>query len=433
VHKTKLYQWLVIASGLGAAVASTPTLAKKDLPSISLNWTAGTAVVDGDISEWGDLTSTPFNRMCEAGQLNLDGTCNNKDHLSTLYSRYDCDTDTMYLLVLKEDGHTADGERWVKIYDLDNSEHDIDIADVVIDGVSQGYEASFALAGGTFYESVEVHINIDGGRTSSTGKINSDISINVPVDCDMPDDDPPTPDLGSCDYIYGVHDGGKNNTQLLRYSVEGGIEEFGSPLPGYDIEALDISLDGILYGASGDDTNNQGFLYTFDMLTGELLTGDPTGCTEIDGISFNPIDGSLWGWDQVQGLIQIVGGECLSVLPNPGGFEIEDLSWDNAGQVIYFTYNQHSSSDLESGDASSTYHIGKYNLSGSVDWDFCSMNVPEIEAIEVLNDGTLLLGYNNNGQQFTLVNPNTCALESTSGAGSSYDIEGLTVCPPIPE
>jgi len=730
----------VAGGGLSLALVSTAALAAKkpaatSPPPVVLSWTAGTATVDGDYSEW-NLNTDAATKMCEAGKIDGDGNCDGKVQLSTLYSRYDCNTNTMYILVLKkEDDHTADGNRWVKIYDLSQSEHDIDIADVIIGGASQGYEASFILDAGT-YKDVEVHINIDGGRTSSTAKFGGYTrSIEVPVDCDVPvntpvdtdddniaddvdncplvansgqenadgdnmgdacddltdtdddgvaddadncplvansgqenadndnmgdacdddtdgdsvanendncplvvnqgqenadndnmgdacdddtdgdsianendncpaiansgqenadgdemgdacddltdsdgdnvaddadncpaiansgqenadgdemgdacDDTPEgntndtgnpnqacseimdangnpmsliakyetkedgsyvfekgsdsinidanllggtwsasdgvnvaaiiikggtdtevdrdgddsfsnaglenggsnTPDISNiqfcgstvdaCDYIYGVHDKGKNNTQFLRYSEAGGIEKLGPLLPRYDIEALDVSPAGELYGASGDDTDQPGYLYQIDMGTGAIIppkTGttdgtDIVGCNEVDGISFNPVTGELWGWDQGQGLVTIADdGACSQVVPNHGGFEVEDLSWDNSGQIIYFTYNHHDGANLEGNDANATYHIGKYSVSGEVDWEFCDMEMPEVEAIEVLNDGSLLLGYNsNNAQRFTVVNESSCVLESVSANGSDYDVEGLAVCPP---
>jgi hypothetical protein len=244
--------------------------------------------------------------------------------------------------------------------------------------------------------------------------------------------------LEACDYTYGVHDGGKNNTQILRYSDATGIEELGPVYRGYDIEALDISKDGVLYGASGDDTANPGVLYEIDMGTGNIIPPETgiedgikiDGCNEIDGISFHP-SGQLWGWDQVQGLVIIADGVCTTVVSNPEGVEVEDLSWDNAGQSIYFTYNDHVGTNLEGGDGSATYHVGQYTLGASdAVWGLCNLAVSEIEAIEVLNNGSLLLGYNSNGQQLvTVVDVDNCSIQG-NGSGADYDIEGLAVCPP---
>ncbi|OQW93867.1 MAG: hypothetical protein BWK79_08905, partial [Beggiatoa sp. IS2] len=90
------------------------------LPAVALNWTAGTATVDGNTSDW-NLTTDASTRMCEAGWINTDGSCNTKEQLSTLYTRYNCNTNTMYVLVLKANGHTADNSAsWVKVYTLGN-------------------------------------------------------------------------------------------------------------------------------------------------------------------------------------------------------------------------------------------------------------------------------------------------------------------------
>ena len=227
-----------------------------------------------------------------------------------------------------------------------------------------------------------------------------------------------------CDYIYGIHDGGLNNSQLLRYSEQSGIEPLGQPLKKYDIEALDISPDGRLFGASGDDTGKPGYLYTFDMANGNILSENPTqGCNELDGISFNPSDGSLWGWDQYQGLVKIIDNACSTVVPNENGFEVEDLSWDNPGDNLYFAYNDHNNTDLDSGDDTKTTHyIGKYSLTDGVEWQICDIGYPEIEALEVLNDNTLLVGYHDHDHQWTTqVDLQTC--ETISGGGETASIE----------
>lgn len=256
---------------------------------------------------------------------------------------------------------------------------------------------------------------------------------NSPLICEAnPGDDPTNnPENNHCDYLYGVHDAGLNNSQLIRYKADSGIEVLGDRLANHDIEALDISPEGVLYGAAGDNTNNPGYLYTFDMATGTVLSASPTGCRELDGLSFNPSDGSLWGWDQEQGLVQIIDGHCSSVLPNSDGLEIEDLSWDNAGNTLYFAYNDHNGADPDSQQDSNAIHrIGKYS-NGSVDWQVCDIQSPEIEALEMMDADTLLIGYHDNDRQFTqLVDLLSCHV-TTAGEVSTYrDIEGLAVCLP---
>ncbi len=174
-----------MVSGVVYAAPSTT------LPAVALNWTAGTAVVDGNTTDW-NLSTDAATRMCEAGWINTDGTCNGKDHLSTLYTRYNCNTNTMYVLVLKTAGHTAaNTASWVKVYTIGNSprvqgpSNSSSFHDVTVGGVVQGYEASFTLAAGT-YNDAEVHIQIDGGRTSSTGKVQYTRSIVVPENCTVP-------------------------------------------------------------------------------------------------------------------------------------------------------------------------------------------------------------------------------------------------------
>ncbi len=236
----------------------------------------------------------------------------------------------------------------------------------------------------------------------------------------------------SCSFIYGVHDGGRNNSQFFRYSNETGFEALGPVYRGYDIEGLDISSDQVLYATSGDDTDKQGYLYTVNMNTGEILTARPIGCgNEVDGISVNPVTGDLWGWSQDKGLIRITETACTVQVPNPTGFEVEDLSWNNVGNTIYFPYNAHAGG-LEENDANATHHIGKYEVNGDIDWNLCDIQAPEIEAIEELQDGSLLIGFHENGQQLAMrFDPISCNISTKEVTTEKYtDIEGIAVCPP---
>jgi len=253
----------------------------------------------------------------------------------------------------------------------------------------------------------------------------------------------PNCEIPPCDYIYSVHDKGLNNSQILRYKSDTGIEPLGLLLEGYDIEALDVSPEDVLFGASGDDTDKPGHLYTIDMTNGDILPPtdgrDIVGCDEVDGISFNPADGSLVGWDQEQGLVEITytddSASCSTIIPNPEdkGFEIEDLTWDNAGETLYFAYNDHGGADPDKGSDKKVPHkIGSYDGT-DVNWEVCDIQAPEIEALEMLNDGTLVVGYHDNDEQLVRpFNPLTCETGDEKVIEAKYnDLEGIGVCLPV--
>ena len=159
----------------------------------------GTAVVDGDYSEW-NLATDFAAEMREAGKAD-------KDLLSKLYLRYDCNTQTMYALVLREGSYEAKNsasDAWIKFDSLPgngkvmdgNSGNDGTPPDFkwVKDGSTFiGYEASFIIVPGTYTEDVEVHIQIKPSRTSSTGKggqggTMKNLTLVVPAGCPVDDD-----------------------------------------------------------------------------------------------------------------------------------------------------------------------------------------------------------------------------------------------------
>jgi hypothetical protein len=168
--------------------------------------TYGTAVIDGLYDgEW-DLAGDFFANMYEAGNPT-------KDLLSKAYLRYDCNSKTMFVLVLDADlpgGNIADDgawpareptNAWVKIRAI-RSSNIVDGNDdnggsptgnppefswVPFDGIEgstlEGWEGSFALDPGTY--NIEIHVNMNpGGRTSSTGKTQNEIQVSV--QCDEP-------------------------------------------------------------------------------------------------------------------------------------------------------------------------------------------------------------------------------------------------------
>lgn len=130
--------------------------------------------------------------MCEAGRIDHStGNCT-KDHLSNLYLRYDCSTNTMYALVLREGNYWPEkqaDESWIKVYQLGQNPvaggNPIPsgsqfswVAPNGTEGVDLiGYEASFPL--NTDPHDIEAHINIDPDRTSSTGKKKDPLELSL--------------------------------------------------------------------------------------------------------------------------------------------------------------------------------------------------------------------------------------------------------------
>jgi hypothetical protein len=134
----------------------------------------GEAVVDGAYAEW-DLTTDFYAGLYEAG--NPDKTL-----FAKLYMRYHCATETVYALVLAQEGYPANlnnDDPWIKVTGLGKVASP---ADMPADGIPPdwawvydgpdfvGYEASFSLPEG-IYE-FEAHITVNGSDqdTASTGR-----------------------------------------------------------------------------------------------------------------------------------------------------------------------------------------------------------------------------------------------------------------------
>jgi hypothetical protein len=183
---------VVLASVLFAFLAADVACADPPFPRY------GTRLVGGDYGDW-NLTKDFFSNMYRAGNPN-------KPLESWLYLRYDCHTNTLYVLVLAVPGvpvSTNPIAAWVAVGSIGNkvvtgnSGNDgvppdfewIDQAPAPGDSVAAGYEASFPLAPGT--HEIIFHVNVyDDGKvqTSSTPGFPRE-GIEVIVDCTVPVDE----------------------------------------------------------------------------------------------------------------------------------------------------------------------------------------------------------------------------------------------------
>ena len=183
-----LRSWLslVIVAGLAVGLSMPSLAATTVAPS------RGTAVVDGQYAEW-NLARDFFTDMYRAG----DPT---KAVESKCYLRYDCATNTMYVLVLVEPGvvgsiEPEDATSWVA---LDDNSDKVVNEDANRDGIPpdfawigraydgdpmhvRGYEASFILLPGTYVLLVHMNVWDEESQTSATmGSPKAGIPVEIP-------------------------------------------------------------------------------------------------------------------------------------------------------------------------------------------------------------------------------------------------------------
>ena len=221
--------------------------------------------------------------------------------------------------------------------------------------------------------------------------------------------------------LYGVHDQGLNNTQFFTISPETfEVKALGDMKKAHDIEALDIHPQTAeLFAASGKDTNIKGHLYQLNAQTGKLTSIGSTGFKEIDGLSFHP-DGTLWGWATGDGLITIdtTTGEAELVVGYPG--EVEDLTWNMAGTLLFGIENEQDNPDsgikLLAYDGN-TVKILCEELTQSL----------EIEALDTLPDDTLIFGRHGNGNlPLGVMDVTNCQILAEQKITTHYnDVEGI--------
>jgi hypothetical protein len=140
----------------------------------------GTAVVDGDISEW-DMAEDYFAPMHEAGKLD-------KEILSNLYLRYNSRSHVLYALVLAEGSHIVANmpdDAFIKLgntdklvdgtYGNDGNPPDFEWVDDGVDLV--GWEASVYLNTGV-YQELNIKTQIVDDRTAAVAERGVPIYLN---------------------------------------------------------------------------------------------------------------------------------------------------------------------------------------------------------------------------------------------------------------
>jgi len=217
--------------------------------------------------------------------------------------------------------------------------------------------------------------------------------------------------------VYAVQDHGRNNSQFFSIFTDNlEVTTITKVLPGLDIESLAAHpTHDMLYAASGDATKRPGFLYSLNPDIGEVMEIGETGFGDVPSLAFHS-DGTLWGWAKGDGLITIdtENGKGTLVKAFPDAL-VEGISWNPAGTHLYATEN---TSLWVYEYATQTTKLACNNLPG------------ETEALEILPDGTLLLGIDGEEKiiQFQAFNPETCEIVFGVDIPTSptiNDVEGI--------
>ncbi|MFK5968640.1 MAG: hypothetical protein QM487_00745 [Candidatus Marithrix sp.] len=220
--------------------------------------------------------------------------------------------------------------------------------------------------------------------------------------------------------LYAVHDRNKADSQFLTMNFDGlgkfDIQLLGSLYENHDIEAMDAHPQtGQIFVTAGDDGGNPGRLYLLNAQIGGLTVVGDTGFNEINGLSFTP-DGVLWGAAETDGLIQIDPVTAISSLIIPYAGKVEDISWDNAGKVLYAIQDK---------------KLVAYNSQAEKFTIDCPLPNGEIEALEMLPDNRLLLGIHDD-ENFSIyaLDVDSCEIEigkinPSTDIYKPIDIEGI--------
>jgi Leucine-rich repeat (LRR) protein len=237
----------------------------------------------------------------------------------------------------------------------------------------------------------------------------------------------PCPKPQTC-LVYGVHDGGLNNSQFFTISpipenvFE--IKALGAVHSGYDLEGLDIHPQtGILYASSGDDPAtglNNGYLYQVNKNNGTLTPVCSLGLGEVSAISFHPKNYTLWVWADGEGLYtididDINNNVCAKTERLVSDAKVESMAWDNEGKILY--------------GAEETTLFRYFYETGETD-QACDHFPSQVEALSMLADDTLLFALDEaSDTSIHLFDIDNCSVKNSVllPVDTPYtDIEGMT-------
>ncbi len=193
--------------------------------------------------------------------------------------------------------------------------------------------------------------------------------------------------------FYCIDDQGLNDSQFCHGSHLP-LVALGPLYENCDIEALDIShVTDDLYAAAGDNTPRKSHLYYVYKDSGDVVDlgniGGPGFLEEVDALSFHPVTDKLWGWAQGEGLFVI---STLPTFPEPAiqpivninnplclklseedvtipaelvasfANEVEDITWNWIGDVLYAVENLHTNDPDSHGDDEDRWPGPPFNI-----------------------------------------------------------------------
>ncbi|MDM8569418.1 myxococcus cysteine-rich repeat containing protein, partial [Thiotrichales bacterium HSG1] len=220
--------------------------------------------------------------------------------------------------------------------------------------------------------------------------------------------------------LYAVNDAGLNNSQFFTVNLDSlAVNELGPVYKAHDIESLAVHpKTDMLYAASGDNAEKQGFFYQVDGKTGELHPIGNTGFKEIEDLTF-AFDGTLYAWAKGDGLITIDPITGIGTLVLASNIQVEGLT---LGKDIYGSFNNmlYGSVNTELW----TYDMNTKKLEVT-----CTNLFGETEALEVMPYGELLVGTHNVAFGMHAFNPDGCHISTADATLSNKfkDVEGLAL------
>jgi hypothetical protein len=256
-------------------------------------------------------------------------------------------------------------------------------------------------------------------------------------------DQPPEPQPGLCPAgtICAVDDIGTLDSKL--YNIDPDIptvEACGNFHDGANFEGLE-SIGLVLYAASGETSDDfeglDGGFYIVDADACSITFLGLTGFDDVEALAVNPLDKSMWGFAEDDGLIEIdyapdnpPSSDPLGTLVSASTRKIEGMTWSIDGQTLYgvgddnlYRFSCSTGGSLIGGNCTGGVWIKLYDVLG----------VDELEGLETARDDeylgrdVLIMG-NHGDDELIYWDVDAKAVLRTIPTPGQDDWEGIVVC-----
>ena len=275
-----------------------------------------------------------------------------------------------------------------------------------------------------------------GYAESQSADCTGSLAIGETKTCTITNDDIQPPSQGLCPAgsICAVNDVNTLDSRIFKYIPS--PTDCGPLRLGANFEGLE-SVGGVLYAASGETSgafaSHPGGFYRVDFDDCDTTRIGDTGFDDVEALAVNPLDGTMWGFGEDEGLFTVDLTDGDGTLRRASSKKIEGLTWSLDGLRLYGV----GDNKLWRLNCAAPVPPAPSNCSAGL-WVLVTDDLPgdEFEGLETSRDpndpaghDVVIMANHGNGTLFWWdVNAGAEIVSRRLSTGGRNDVEGIVVC-----